>query len=121
MTDLKTTLHEQAVALSKKYLACEKELFEVLSQIDAKKVYLHQGYGSLTEYAQKALGLSRDVTWNLVTIVHRSKEVPEIKQAVQTGSLPLSKARQIATHITRENSQKFIAMAQELPREKPVF
>ncbi len=112
------SLHDQALKLSRRYLACEKELLEILVKIESKKVYLQQGYSSLTEYSQKALGLSRDVSWNLVTIVHKSKAVPELKHAVQMGVLPLSKARQIAPHLTKENSQKFIALAQAMPREK---
>ncbi len=118
MSQLLCSLHDQALKLSRQYLACEKALLEILVKIDAKKVYLKQGYASLTEYSQKALGLSRDVSWNLVTIVHKSKAVPELKHAVQMGVLPLSKARQIAPHLTKENSQKFIALAQAMPREK---
>ncbi len=118
MSHLLCSLHDQALKLSRQYLACEKELLEILVKIDAKKVYLEQGYASLTEYSQKALGLSRDVSWNLVTIVHKSKAVPELKHAVQMGVIPLSKARQIAPHLTKENSQKFIALAQAMPREK---
>ncbi len=118
MSNLICSLHDQALELSKQYLACEKELLEILVKIEAKRVYLEQGYATLTEYSQKALGLSRDVSWNLVTIVHKSKAVPELKQAVQRGVLPLSKARQIAPHLTKENSQKFIKLAQTMPREK---
>ncbi len=118
MSHVFCTLHDQALKLSRQYLACEKALLEILVQIEAKKIYLQQGYASLTEYSQKALGLSRDVSWNLVTIVHKTKAVPELKHAVQMGVLPLSKARQIAPHLTKENSQKFIALAQAMPREK---
>ncbi len=118
MSHLLCSLHDQALKLSKQYLACEKELLEILVKIEAKKVYLEQGHASLTEYSQKALGLSRDVCWNLVTIVHKSKAIPELRHAVQMGVLPLSKARQIAPHLTKENSQKFIALAQAMPREK---
>ncbi len=118
MSHLPCSLHDQALKLSRQDLACEKELLEILVKIDAKKVYLEQGYASLTEYSHKALGLSRDVTWILVYIVHKSKAIPELKQAVQLGVLPLSKARQIAPHLTKENSEKFIALAQAMPREK---
>ncbi len=118
MSQLLCSLHHQALELSRQYLVCEKELLEILVKIESNKVYLQQGYASLTEYSQKALGLSRDVSWNLVTIVHKSKAIPELRHAVQMGVLPLSKARQIAPHLTKENSEKFIALAQAMPREK---
>ena len=53
-------LHEKAKQTAKHYLRLEKELLELIIQIDKKKAFYRFGYSSLFTYVTESLNLSPD-------------------------------------------------------------
>jgi hypothetical protein len=90
------TLHEQALSYVKTYLIAESDLIAVLQEIDSCLGYRELGYKSLFEYGREGLGLSEAVTYNLITVARKSREVPMLQEMIREGSITLSSARKIA-------------------------
>jgi len=88
-------LHDKALVLSKRYLETENLLLELIGQIDERKVFLQLGYPSLYLYCLNALGLSESQSYAMIGVSRKCREVPELKEAIQTGKLTVSKAKRI--------------------------
>lgn len=109
-------LHEKAVQISKSYLRAESDLIAVLQEIDDCKGYRELQFKSLYEYATQCLGLSESVSYNLITIARKSKEVPKLQEMIQKREMTVSNARMISPVLTFENQEKWLSAAAELPK-----
>src|SRR4051794_27014542 len=110
-------LHEKALSLAKQYMSSEISLIGCLIQIEKEKLHSVMGYSSLYKYATLGLLLSEDRAATLIQIARKSTEVPELEIAIKTQALSITKARRIATVLTKENSTIWIKKALELPRQ----
>jgi hypothetical protein len=104
-------LHAKALAAVARWKTAEIELLQVLDEVECHKGYLRYGYNSLFQYAVKALGLSEGVVYNLINVGRAAREIPELKTAIASGALSVSKARKITSVLTRENSTAWIELA----------
>lgn len=111
-------IHSLAIKASETYRKSEAELLLAISKVDENKVHIHLGYSSLFDYALKVLKLSEACAFNLITVSRKSKTVPELKEAVVSGQLSISKARKITPVLTKENSSTWIEKAISLPKAK---
>jgi hypothetical protein len=112
-------LHDKALFLSKKYLETEALLLELLGQIDEQKVYLQLGYPSLYVYCLKALGLSESQSYTMTAVSRRCREVPELKEAIETGKLTVSKAKRILPALQGDSqASDWIEKAATLPQRQ---
>ena len=107
-------LHERALRVAQAYLGAEAELIEILQGMDETKGFRHYGAKSLFDYATTVLKLSTATTFNLTTVARKSREVPELKEAIRAGTLTLSKARKTVPVLTSANQAKWIGLAQTL-------
>jgi hypothetical protein len=105
------SLHAKAVQLSKVYKQVEIDLFGILEQIRDRKIYLEHGCDSLFEYVVKLLGLPPSTAYAFQIALRKIKEVPELKELVETGALSLCKIKRIAPVINAANSQEWIELA----------
>jgi hypothetical protein len=101
-------LHEKTLIAAQDYHRSERELFKCLLDVDRYKVYLTVGATSLFEYAVKTLSLTEPVAYNFVSVVKKSREVPELKQQVISGDLSISKARKLVPVIKPENQAELL-------------
>ena len=103
-------IHNEATAaagdVKQKYLA----LFEVLLVVEARQIYYEFDITDLKIYCMELLQLSRDVTNDLLIVVRKSLEVPQLAQAVRDG-VSIYKARKICSVITQENHRDWIQLA----------
>src|SRR3990167_4521925 len=104
-------LHVRARGLADKIRRVEAELVEVLGQIDACHGYLELGYPSLFAYATKELKLSEASAYNFILVSRKARMVPAVLAALANGDLTVSKAKSIASVVTRENSAHWLALA----------
>ncbi|MBI4402817.1 MAG: hypothetical protein HY537_01575 [Deltaproteobacteria bacterium] len=111
-------LHEKAVSFSKSYLQSEKELLSVLIEMQSKKYYLVLGYTGVFNYCMKALGFCESQAAYFSSVVKKTKEVPELKKAIDAGILSVSKARRIVSVITPTTSSHWIEKAAVLPQKE---
>jgi 5-methylcytosine-specific restriction endonuclease McrA len=118
MTDLTQTLHSQALSIAARFHKAESELIDILQKIDDQKIFMKLGYSSLFDYAVRALKLSEANAYNFITIARKSKTIPELKIAIASGELTVSKARKITPILTRENSSHWLELARTLSKQE---
>ena len=111
-------IHERAVAKAKRYHEAEGELLEALIQVIQRKVYLEMGYANLFAYATGALKLAEGQAYHFIGVARKSMEVPELKQAIERGSLNVSRARRILSVLTPQNKESWIGKAELLPQKQ---
>jgi hypothetical protein len=104
-------LHEQALQISKQYLRAESDLISILQEIDDCRGYREMGFKSLFEYSTRALSLSESVSYNLITIARKSKEVPQLQEMIRNQEITISNARAIAPVLTLETQNKWLPTA----------
>jgi len=107
-------LHERALECVKNYKKGEKQLLEILEAIDRQKSYLDYGVSSLFRYCVERLSLSEAETYRFIQVMRKASQVPELKAAIDSGLLTVSKASRIAPVITKENEKKWIEKASTL-------
>lgn len=107
-------LHQKALRASVNFQKAEVELLVILSQMDLQKAYLSLGYSSLFAYVVKGLKFSEAQACTLIQVSRKSREVPELKQEIENGSLSISKAKKVVSVITKENQKEWIEKAQSL-------
>jgi len=116
--DYRTNLHQKALAVAKKYKACEMELIEIIQKLDENKVYYQYGHNSLFQYVKNELELSQEITYIFINVARKAKEIPELKVALQNGHLTMSKARKITSVITKNNKNIWLELAKNNSQQK---
>ncbi len=109
-------LHTQALELAQNYRRCELALIEILERIEAGKTHLRMGYSSLFVYATQALELSEAVSYALIQVMRKSREIPELKTEIAAGTLTVSKAKRIVSVITPINKTEWVNKAKTMSK-----
>jgi hypothetical protein len=105
------SLHEKALLASENYRRSESELFACLLDVDRYKVYFGVGATSLFDYGTRFLKLSEAVTYNFVSVVKKSREIPELKGEILSGALPIGKAKKLVPIVNSQNQATLIEFA----------
>ncbi len=113
-------LHDKALVLSKHYLETENLLLELLGEIDLQKIYLQLGYPSLFAYCVSALGLSESQSYAMTGVSRKCREVPLLKEAIESGRLTVSKAKRILPVLSdpKACASDWIEKASTLPQRQ---
>lgn len=111
ITEKVKQLDEKAMRVAKHLDACEKELVSIFEELGMTKGFLQLGFTSLHDYGVRRLKLSDATTCNIVAVARKTIEIPELKQAIQSGELSISKARKITPVLTKENKSEWIQLA----------
>ena len=118
------SLHEQAIKLAQKFSTLQGELLDVLQKIEDCEGYLEFCSTSLHRYAADVLGLTDDIAYTLTRLARKSKEVPLLKEKIQSREIPISHARTIVSILTPENQDEWLGKAATLSKrelEKEVY
>lgn len=106
-TPEQAAIHSRALTVSSSYLKLEFEMIDVLGEAERTKLFRRLGYPSLFRYAVDCLGLSEAISYALISIARKSKEVPILK----TSGLSVSKASRIVSILDRGNARELIKFA----------
>lgn len=87
------------------------ELIAHLAELDSRKLYREQGYGSLFSYCTEALRLSEHATFNRIEAARASRAFPVILDLLAEGNVNLCTVRLLAPHLTAENYERVLAEA----------
>ena len=87
------------------------ELVGHLAELDARKLHLAQGYGSLFTYCTGALRLAEHAAYNRIEAARLSRRFPAILDLLADGSLNLSTARLLAPHLRPDNFEMLVTQA----------
>ena len=107
-TDLTAALHK-AIASERSNIAAS---IACLIEITARDLHTRLGASSLFVYLTRDLKLSESSASKRCAAVRAIRQFPEILDLVQSSRLHLSNISLISRHLTRENSGRLIAWAQ---------
>ena len=87
------------------------ELVAHLAELDARRLYRGEGFGSLFSYCTGALRLAEHAAYNRIEAARASRRVPAILDLLADGTLNLSTVRLLAPHIRPDNFESLVALA----------
>lgn len=87
------------------------ELVGHLAELDARKLHLAEGYGSLFAYCTGALRLAEHAAYNRIEAARLSRRFPAVLELLADGSINLSTARLLAPHLRPDNFEALVAQA----------
>lgn len=77
-------------------------IITLLQEVEYRKLYLKNGYGSLIEFCIKELKYSESSAYRRVAAMRLSNDLPEVKTKIIEGTLSLSVISQAQTFIRQE-------------------
>lgn len=83
-------MHTQLLKLSKIEKRITTRILDLLRKVNDSRLYLDWGYASLYDYMIRGLGYSESVAYQRQSAIRVIKEVPEVKQQLESGSLNFS-------------------------------
>ena len=107
-------LHREALQRVKHFNQSTVRLMEILNEIETKRAYLNWGYSSLWNYVLFGLNLSESQAHQFISVTRKSREIPELKKAIETGKVSLPKAALIVPELKIGNQTEWLAKAEEL-------
>ena len=95
-------LHFELLELRQKEKRITSEILNKLQEMEDQKAYLKMGHPSLFDYLARGLGYSEATAYQRQACVRLAKEVPEIKQKIDQGSLTLSAVTTAFKHLRKK-------------------
>jgi hypothetical protein len=102
-------LLRRVVALAGREREATVDLVAHLAELDARRLYLGEGFGSLFSYCTGALRLSEQAAYNRIEAARASRRLPAILALLADGSLNLSTLRLLAPHMRPDNFESLVA------------
>ena len=104
-------LLHRVVVLAGREREATVELVAHLAELDARRLYLGEGFGSLFSYCTGALRLAEHAAYNRIEAARASRRFPAILDLLADGSLNLSTVRLLAPHMRPDNFESLVSMA----------
>ena len=86
-------------------------LIVLLSELDARRLYLGEGYSSLFTFCTRRLRLSEHAAYNRIEAARASRKSPRIAELLADGAVTLTTIRLLSSHLTADNHQRVLAAA----------
>src|SRR5687768_16149676 len=106
MRELVVKIHDRAIRAVQIRQQGQNELIQTIQEMDRCQGYRDFGHENLWAYCLKELNLDASEASIFITISRKSVEVPELKKAIELGSIHISNARLIVPILTKENSEQ---------------
>ena len=87
------------------------ELVAQLAELDARRLHVAEGYGSLFAYCTGVLRLAEHAAYNRIEAARLSRRFRAVLDLLTDGSLNLSTARLLAPHLRPDNFEALVAQA----------
>ena len=104
-------LDDKAAEIIQRYRSEEQKLISVLQQIEAKFVFRELGYSSMYQYCVERHKFSESRAYELIYVSRKCTEVPQLKAAIEAGTVSVSAAKRIGSVVTQENAELWITQA----------
>lgn len=92
--------------------AATAELIALLAEMDARRLYLAEGYSSLFVYCTRCLRLSEHAAYGRIEAARAARKFPIVLDFLADGSITLTTVCLLVSHLTIENCQQLLAAAQ---------
>jgi hypothetical protein len=116
--DLRQPTHlsnEQLLSEVKTLAGREREatarLIGSLAELDARRLYLGEGYSSLFTYCTQCLHLSEHAAYGRIEAARVARRLPAILDLLADGSVTLTTVCLLAPHLTTQNYQQLLGAA----------
>jgi hypothetical protein len=104
-------LLRQVARLATRERGATVELVGHLAELDARKLHVAEGYGSLFAYCTGLLRLAEHAAYNRIEAARLSRRFPVVLDLLSDGSLSLSTLRLLAPHLRPENFESLVNQA----------
>jgi hypothetical protein len=94
------------------------ELVGYLAELDARKLYVAEGYGSLFAYCTGPLRLAERAAYNRIEAARLSRRFSVVLDLLAEGSLNLSTLRLLAPHLRPDNFETLVSRARHRSKRK---
>jgi 5-methylcytosine-specific restriction endonuclease McrA len=101
----------RVVHLAREEREATVELVAHLAELDARRLYLGEGFGSLFGYCIGALRLAEHAAYNRIEAARASRRFPSILDLLADGSLNLATVRLLTPHLQPETFDAVVAQA----------
>ncbi len=120
MKDLSQFKDEEILTQTKTLIATERrahaEFLIYLAEVDARKLYLPEGYSSLFSFCTGALGLSEASASKRIQLARCSIKFPVVLGHIARNELTLSNASLLAPALTQDNHEALLGAALHKPK-----
>jgi hypothetical protein len=93
--------------------SCEAQLLVLLAELDARQLYLAQGYSSLFRYAVSVLRMSEAQAYLRIRAARVARAYPVALEMLVEGALNLSTLKLLAPHLTADNHVALLERARD--------
>jgi 5-methylcytosine-specific restriction endonuclease McrA len=87
------------------------EMVAHLAELEARRIYLAEGYGSAFVYCRVALCLSEHAAYSRLVAARVARQFPVVLEGLADGSFNLTTLRLLAPHLTPNNHRDVLARA----------
>jgi len=92
------------------------ELLTLLAELDARKLYLGEGYSSLFTYCTQRLRLSESAAYSRITAARAARQFPILPRRLADGDITLTSISLLAAHLTDDNHESLLDAARHASR-----
>ncbi|MBW7877430.1 MAG: HNH endonuclease [Candidatus Cloacimonetes bacterium] len=112
-------IHQKLVLAVKSLRKNEAQILELIGLADQTRDFLMlMQYPSLFSYCVKGIGLTEAETCNFLALHKKSKEIPALTEAIQSGEVSVSKLRHVCPVINQDNQNHWIEKAKSETNKK---
>lgn len=86
-------------------------LVSLLAEVDARRLYLGEGYSSLFAFCTRALHLSEQAAYGRITAARAARRFPIIQSLLGDGAISLTTLGLLAPHLTDDNHEAILRAA----------
>ncbi len=112
------TLLARLETLVQRNRTVEVELLTYLGEVDARRLYLEEGYSSMFLYCVRGLHFSEAIVYGRIRAARTARCHPEILEALRRGDLHVTAVSLIAARLTEENCVEWIQLAEHKTAEE---
>jgi hypothetical protein len=104
-------LLERVKTLAEREREATASVIAHLAELDARQLYLAEGYSSLFAYCTQELSLSESAAFRRIVAARTIRRFPGILEMLEQGWVNLTTVRLLADHLTEENHQEVLDAA----------
>ena len=104
------SIHERLLAALDAMRKAESQAVTLFAEVLKGKLYRGLGFASIHLYAEEALGFSRSKTYEFIRLAEALDELPVLKDQIDSGKLPWTKAREVVKVATPETEKEWLAL-----------
>ena len=83
-------------------------LIALLMEVDARRLYLGEGYSSLFTYCTRELHLSEHAAYGRIQAARTSRRFPIVLEMLESGDVTLTTVCLLAPHLTADNHERLL-------------